>query len=105
MKCEHCEAIIRDMKAEATQLPSSPISGPAKSILSRREAEVAAHTIQGAPCKNTAAALFITDKTVKYHLTQVYRKLNVKGRMGLTILWHKGGIDPATYKLIKRHMT
>ena len=54
--------------------------------LSRREAEVATLVGRGLSNKATASALFVTEKTVKFHLTNVYRKLKIKNRVNL-VLW------------------
>jgi len=54
--------------------------------LSRREAEVATLVGRGLSNKDTASALFVTEKTVKFHLTNVFRKLKIKNRVNL-VLW------------------
>jgi DNA-binding CsgD family transcriptional regulator len=38
---------------------------------------------QGATNKETAAALFLSPKTVEFHLGNVYRKLGVRSRTAL----------------------
>lgn len=57
-----------------------------KKGLSNREAEVAELVSQGLPNKEVAAKLFVTEKTVKFHLTNIYKKMNVKSRAQL-IVW------------------
>lgn len=54
--------------------------------LSNRETEVAELLTQGLPNKEIANRLFVTEKTVKFHLTNVYKKMNVKSRSQL-IVW------------------
>lgn len=54
--------------------------------LSNREAEVAVLVSQGLPNKQVAEKLFVTEKTVKFHLTNIYKKMNVKSRAQL-IVW------------------
>lgn len=54
--------------------------------LSNREAEVAEQVAQGKTNKEVAQQLFVTEKTVKFHLTNIYRKLQVKSRAQL-IVW------------------
>lgn len=54
--------------------------------LSNREAEVAELVTQGLSNKEVANRLFVTEKTVKFHLTNIYKKMNVKSRAQL-IVW------------------
>ncbi|HEY7067434.1 MAG TPA: GAF domain-containing protein, partial [Chloroflexota bacterium] len=48
--------------------------------LTEREREVLALVASGARTKAVAEQLVVSEKTVKYHLTQIYQKLNVTGR-------------------------
>ena len=48
--------------------------------LSRREVEVLDLVVQGLSSEDVGAKLFVTEKTVKFHLTHVYIKLGVKSR-------------------------
>ena len=57
-----------------------------KEGLSNREAEVAELVTQGLSNKEVASRLFVTEKTVKFHLTNIYKKMNVKSRAQL-IVW------------------
>lgn len=54
--------------------------------LSNREAEVAELVTRGLSNKEVANQLFVTEKTVKFHLTNIYKKMNVKSRAQL-IVW------------------
>lgn len=54
--------------------------------LSSREAEVAAWVARGETNKVVANALFVTEKTVKFHLTNVFKKLGLRSRSQL-IVW------------------
>lgn len=54
--------------------------------LSKREAEVAGIVIKGFSNKDIANQLFVTEKTVKFHLTNIYKKMGVKSRSQL-IVW------------------
>ena len=63
--------------------------------LSNREAEVAELVSKGLSNKEVANQLFVTEKTVKFHLTNIYKKMNVKSRAQL-IVWclpHLGFIE------------
>src|SRR5271166_5389862 len=54
--------------------------------LSNRESEVAELVTKGMSNKEVANQLFVTEKTVKFHLTHIYKKMNVKSRAQL-IVW------------------
>ena len=54
--------------------------------LSNREAEVADLVTRGLSNKEIGNMLFITEKTVKFHLANIYTKMNVKSRAQL-IVW------------------
>ncbi len=54
--------------------------------LSNRESEVAELVTKGMSNKEVANQLFVTEKTVKFHLTNIYKKMNVKSRAQL-IVW------------------
>ena len=63
--------------------------------LSNREAEVAELVSKGLSNKEVANQLFVTEKTVKFHLTNIYKKMNVKSRAQL-IVWclpHLGFVE------------
>ncbi len=63
--------------------------------LSNRESEVAELVTQGLSNKEVANQLFVTEKTVKFHLTNIYKKMNVKSRAQL-IVWclpHLGFVE------------
>lgn len=54
--------------------------------LSNREAEVAVLVAKGLSNKEVANQLFVTEKTIKFHLTNIYKKINVKSRAQLIVL-------------------
>ena len=63
--------------------------------LSNREAEVAELVSKGLSNKEVANRLFVTEKTVKFHLTNIYKKMQVKSRAQL-IVWclpHMGFVE------------
>ena len=57
-----------------------PSAAPAPPVLSAREREVLAGTARGERAKETAARIGLTEDGVRYHLKQIYRKLDVSGR-------------------------
>ncbi len=54
--------------------------------LSKREAEVVEMVTKGLSNKEVANQLFVTEKTIKFHLTNIYKKMNLKSRAQL-IVW------------------
>jgi len=55
---------------------------------------------KGLSNKEVANQLFVTEKTVKFHLTNIYKKMNVKSRAQL-IVWclpHLGFVETETQK-------
>lgn len=57
-----------------------------KKGLSNREVEVAIMISKGVTNKEAADQLFVTEKTVKFHLTNIYKKMGVRSRAQL-IVW------------------
>lgn len=49
--------------------------------LSQRELQILSQLHKGAPLKEFAQSLFITESTLKTHLSAIYRKLGVKNRV------------------------
>ena len=75
--------------------------------LSNREAEVAELVSKGLSNKEVANQLFVTEKTVKFHLTNIYKKMSVKSRAQL-IVWclpHLGFVDNETVQPTRPEMT
>lgn len=65
--------------------------------LSNREAEVTELVAKGLSNKEVGNRLFVTEKTVKFHLQNIYKKMNVKSRAQL-IVWclpHMGFNTPS----------
>jgi DNA-binding NarL/FixJ family response regulator len=63
-----------------------------KATLSAREREVLALIAQGRTNRETAAALFITEATVKTHLLHIYAKLEVPDRAAAVSAAHRRGL-------------
>jgi DNA-binding NarL/FixJ family response regulator len=57
-----------------------------RGVLSDREQEVVIWAVQGMTNKQIATQLSISEKTVKTHLQHVFRKLNVRRRVQLSVL-------------------
>jgi DNA-binding CsgD family transcriptional regulator len=54
-----------------------------RDFLTPREAQIADEVAQGKSNREVAAALYLTPKTVEFHLTRIYRKLGVRSRSEL----------------------
>jgi NarL family two-component system response regulator YdfI len=63
--------------------------------LSAREGEVLALMAQGAPNKEIAARLHITERTVKAHATSIFNKLGVNSRAQAVAVALRSGLLPA----------
>jgi DNA-binding CsgD family transcriptional regulator len=75
--------------------------------LSNREAEVAELVSKGLSNKEVANQLFVTEKTVKFHLTNIYKKMSVKSRAQL-IVWclpHLGFVENESAQPARPEMT
>lgn len=57
-----------------------------KNGLSNRESEVATLVAKGLSNKDVADKLYVTEKTIKFHLTNIYKKMNIRSRAQL-IVW------------------
>ncbi len=58
-----------------------------KEKLSPTELTIAEIVSKGFNNHDAAAMVFRTEKTVKFHLTNIYRKLGIKSRTQLAVLW------------------
>ena len=89
----------RMTEAVLTALSGKPgdTEAPEKSDLSRRELEVIQLVIQGYKNRDIAEKLFISEKTVKNHLSAIFNKLGVTDRLELTLyVFEKRFFPPAT---------
>ncbi|MCW8109274.1 helix-turn-helix transcriptional regulator [Alteromonas ponticola] len=53
------------------------------SQLSKRELQVAHKIMEGLPNKRIASQLYISERTVKFHCANIYRKLEIRDRAAL----------------------
>ena len=70
----------------ATGQASARRAESASARLTPHELQVALLVAQGMTNREVAAALFLSPKTIEYHLGQIYRKLDVRGRAQLARL-------------------
>ncbi|GAA3975422.1 LuxR family transcriptional regulator [Streptomyces plumbiresistens] len=78
--------------AAAGERPAPGTSVPSFDRLTPQELQVARTIADGMNNVETAAALFISHKTVEAHLTRVYRKLGVRSRTELTRILMSHGL-------------
>jgi DNA-binding CsgD family transcriptional regulator len=82
---------LRAAGARLGPLPAQPIQQ-----LTAQELQVALAVAAGATNREVAASLFLSPKTVEFHLGKVYRKLDVRSRSGLAaFLTYPGEAPPA----------
>ena len=86
-------APLNELIASIEHALTSPESFSAKDIagamkrtrnsfgLSQRELQILTQLHKGAPLKEFAESLFITESTLKTHLSSIYRKMDVKNRV------------------------
>jgi LuxR family maltose regulon positive regulatory protein len=67
------------VQTTTAQSPATPPLTPV--ALTRREHEVLAQLARGRSYQDVARALFVSENTVKTHVTSVYRKLGVYRRI------------------------
>lgn len=53
--------------------------------LSDRERQIVQLLLKGIPNKAIAEQLYVSERTVKFHCTNVYKKLNIKNRYELIV--------------------
>lgn len=64
-----------------------------KLALTRREAEVAALLVQGFANKQIAETLVLEEESVKFHMTNLMRKLGVDNRTMAALRLQRDGFD------------
>jgi DNA-binding NarL/FixJ family response regulator len=86
-RLEGIGALVREVAAgnvfhafQVTHAMPRPGIGSLLSELTDRELEILRRVAAGAPNSRIAAQLWITEQTVKFHLSNVYRKLGVSNR-------------------------
>jgi DNA-binding CsgD family transcriptional regulator len=77
----------RELRASGERLRSAAASGDE---LTPQEREIALQVASGKANKEVAASLFLSPKTVEFHLSRVYRKLSVSSRTELAALFAGG---------------
>jgi len=90
----------RSAQSADCQIRDMPVAGsrdfaPPGSIdsLTTREREIIVLISKGLRNKSIADRLYVSDTTVRHHLTSIYSKLHVSSRQQLLIVAHKQGLD------------
>lgn len=65
-----------------------------KAKMSTREKQVADMVVRGASNKEISATLGITEKTVKFHTTSIYRIAGCKTRSQYIVKWYRENYVP-----------
>jgi DNA-binding CsgD family transcriptional regulator len=79
------EQARRELRASGESIPRRDPTVPEK--LTPQELQIALQVAEGKTNRDVAAALFLSPKTVEFHLTRVYRKLNIHSRAELVRLF------------------
>ncbi|HEX5448200.1 MAG TPA: response regulator transcription factor [Candidatus Saccharimonadales bacterium] len=61
--------------------------------LTNRENEILAATAEGLSNVQIAARFWITEQTIKFHLSNIYSKLGVRNRTEASAVWHRRSMD------------
>ena len=80
--------------AEPPRLARRTVAAGPRAVLSRRELEVARLVADGASNAQTAAQLFIGERTVESHVASIFNKLGVDSRVQVA-RWVASLEDPA----------
>jgi len=79
------EQARRELRASGESIPRRDPTAPEK--LTPQELQIALQVAEGRTNRDVAAALFLSPKTVEFHLTRVYRKLSIHSRAELVRLF------------------
>ena len=84
-------SVVAKLVARVVSLPEPAASAPVNP-LSERELEVLRHLAEGRSNREIARALFLTEGTVKNHVTSVLSKLGVRDRTQAALHAHRLGL-------------
>ena len=86
-------AVIEDLSRRRDARKASP-EEIRIATLTDREREVIIAVAEGLKNKEVGERLFISDVTVRHHLTSIYSKLEVSDRLELIIFSYRHGLAP-----------
>jgi DNA-binding NarL/FixJ family response regulator len=87
--------IATNGSSEYSQGPTAVPSEPANHDLTRRELEILRLVAEGHSNSQLARMLWVTEQTVKFHLSNIYRKLDVANRTEASRWAQLNGLLPA----------
>lgn len=58
-------------------------------VLSNREKQIALKIMEGLPNKLIASDLYISERTVKFHCANIYKKLSIRNRHALVSQYYR----------------
>lgn len=80
------QTMIQMLHQKETSLEKAPNDSPSwQQALTEREIETVQHVLKGKSNQQIAAALHISERTVKAHLHNIFEKLGVKDRLALAL--------------------
>jgi len=74
------ETIIKEIQVPAANIPVAPSASPSDFNISQREYEVLQLLARGMSNQEIAGNMFVSENTIKTHLSNLYFKLDVKRR-------------------------
>ncbi len=89
---------LGELRASRASVPAAPVDSRAAdplSSLTPQERRVAESVATGASDRQVASELFLSPRTVAYHLASVYRKLGISGRAALAARLAQARSGPA----------
>ena len=94
---EHCPACLRPFDVQSRDLGQESRRASTverRRFLTHREDAVAVLAARGLNNSAIAADLFVSVKAVEFHLTRVFRKMGIRNRTQLSILFGAASFDP-----------
>jgi two-component system, NarL family, nitrate/nitrite response regulator NarL len=85
-------AFAADNDATATERSNGRTDGRADRSLTPRQIEILALMSQGTPNKIIAAKLHLSEKTIKAHITAIFKALNVNNRTQASVVARQAGL-------------
>ena len=83
---------LMDKAQDWSASPEHPATGPAAPELTKRELEILRLVADGSSNGQLAKKLWVTEQTVKFHLSNIYRKLDVANRTEASRWAHMNGL-------------